>query len=339
MPITGSAPADIRLRFATMKVGDRGRAAMGALGDELRRSGPGGWAAPLMRGEPVEWVGLEARLGAAPLDDLVDAGLAAHPGDRFVLATTISDFGGVLTAIPKHPWGDETVYVGPDSAHLIEAALRLAPKGERAADLGTGTGLLAAVLTTRYRAVVATDLALSVVGAADLTLALNRRPPGHAAAACVADVGAGLRPDSFDLVVANAPWVPLAVDHTAPQELFAHGGEFGVELPARFVTEGAALLRPGGVAITLALDMELEGHRRPLRSVCDRLAEAGFVTVTLPTPFNRERPHLLELMQERQPALTAATHVAVVAARPHGGDPRRRSLRVAADALRRRWQG
>jgi len=339
VPITESSSADVRLRFAAMRVDDRGRAAMGVLGDEVRRSGPKGWAAPLMRGSPIERGALEACLGAATIVDLVDAGLAAHAGDQVVLATTISDFGGVLTAIPKYPWGDETVYLGPDSAHLIEAALRLAPRGERAADLGTGTGLLAAVLTARYRAVVATDLAHSVVGAADLTLALNRRPPGHAAAACVADVGSGLRPDSFDLVVANAPWVPLAADHTDPREMFAHGGEFGVELPERFVTDGAALLRAGGVAITLALDMELEGHRRPLRSVCDRLAEAGFVVESLPTPFNRERPQLLEAMQERQPALTAATHVAVIVARPRQGDDRRRSLMVAADALRRRWRG
>jgi methylase of polypeptide subunit release factors len=219
----------------------------------------------------------------------------------------------------------------------VEAVLRLAPRGDRAAELGTGTGLLAALLGSRYRSVVATDLGASVAVAAALTVALNPVPEGHAVAIGRADVAGGLRPDSFDLVAANAPWVPLAVEAAAPREIFAHGGESGVELPRRFLLEGAALLRAGGVAVTLALDVELEGGIRPLRAVGDELAAAGYVVTTLATPFNRERPHLVARMRERQPSITDATHVAVVVARPRSPGDDRASLLVAADALRRRW--
>ena len=265
------------------------------------------------------------------------AGLAAAVGHDFRLAFTVADVGGVLTAVPKAPWGPEVSYLGEDSAYLIEAALRLAPRGRRAADLGTGTGLAAAVLASRYTTVVGTDVAPGVTGAAALTLALNPIPSGHAAGLCTTDVAGGLRADAFDLVVANAPWVPLAPASAAPRELFAHGGDHGVELPARFLRQGAALLAVGGIAITLALDVELHGGQRPLRDLGQELVDHGFVVAWLATPFNGDRPRLAQTMAQRQPEVTDATHVAVVVARPSPDDPSRRSLAVAVEALRRRW--
>ncbi len=91
------------------------------------------------------------------------------------------------------------------------------------------------------------------------------------------------------------------------------------------------------MAITLALDVEIAGRYRPLANACDALADQGYVVACLATPFNRDRPHLAEVTRQRQPDLTAATHVAVVVARPRPEDPTRRSLWVAVDALRRRW--
>jgi len=327
-----------RLPYAATAVDGSARVALGRLGDALRRPGAEAWAGPLMLGDPVDRGEFDRRLGPDVANTLIGAGLAAEWGSELVLAVVIADIGGVLTAVPKFAWGDEIVYFGQDSSYLVEAVVRLAPRGERAAELGTGTGLLAVVLGWRYRTVVATDLARSVTAAADVTLALNPAPDGHAVGVCVADVARGLRPGAFDLVVANAPWVPLASDVAAPRELFAHGGDDGVALPRRFLLEGAPLLRPGGVAITLALDVELVGDRRPLLGVCEQLRADGFVVAVLPTPFNRDRPRLPELMAERQPSVTAAVHVAVVVARPADPSDRRESLMVAAEALRRRWE-
>ncbi len=312
------------------------RAALAEVGDVLREPDRA-WADDFMRGAPVATDELTRRIGSTQVAVLTDAGLAAELDGHVWLATTISDVGGVLTAIPKHGWGDEIVYLGQDSTYLVEAALRLAPRGERAADLGTGTGLAAAVLASRYRVVIGTDLAPSVTTAAALTLALNRYPDRHRVGLGVGDVASGLRTDAFDLVVGNAPWVPLAPESAAPRELFAHGGELGVELPVRFLRGGAARLRAGGVAITLALDVEVDHRVRPLHAACDELAGAGFVVARLPTPFNRDRPQLAEVTGARQPDLTAATHVAVVVARPRPDDPTRASLQVAIEALRRRW--
>jgi len=313
--------------------------AVAALGDALRAGGDGsgGWAEALMGGAAIDGDVLAAHLPLGTVDVLVGAGLAARADRSVVLATTIVAVGGVLTAVPKVGWGDEVVYLGEDSPHLIEAVLRLAPRGDRAADLGTGTGLLAALLASRYRTVVGTDLAPSVTRAARLTVALNPVPVGHAVAICTTDVAAGLRAGAFDLVAANAPWVPMAVESAGARELFAHGGATGVELPIRFLQQGAALLRPGGVAVTLALDVELTEGGHPLRQAVDRLAADGFATAVLPTPFNRERPHLVEVMRDRQPAVSDAEHVAVVVGRPRRPGDDRQSLLVAAEALGRRW--
>ncbi len=327
-----------RLTFEATRITQATRIALGRLGDELRRPGAAAWAGPVMQGSATSRADLEARVGVDALDELLDAGLAAAVGSQARLAFSIMDVGGILTAIPKQSWGDEVVYLGPDSGYLVEAAVRLAPRGDRAADLGTGTGLLAAVLASRYRTVVATDVSPSVAASAGLTLALNRLPRDHAAGVCVADVGRGLRDESFDLVVANAPWVPLADGSAESPELFAHGGDTGMELPRRFLLEGASLVRSGGVAITLALDMEVERRERPLQGVCERLRRDGYVVRVLPTPFNRDRPELRADVADRQRSLTDAVHVAVVVARPRPDDEDRASLLVAVDALGRRWQ-
>jgi methylase of polypeptide subunit release factors len=298
----------------------------------------------MMTGQPARRSQFEDHLPPGAVDELVRSGLGVEEGDRLNLAITIVEIAGVLAVIPKHPWGDHVVYLGPDSAHLIEAAFRLARRGRRAADLGTGTGLHAALLGRRYETVVATDCEPSVVAAADLTLALNHFPPGHQVSVCLADVAQGLRPAAFDLVTANAPWVPLAENLDAPRELFAHGGATGVELPGRFLLEGASLLRPGGVAITLALDVTLGpssrealAPTRPLQAITAALENDGFAVAMLPTPFNRQEPRLFEIMHKRQPRLQTATHVAVVVARPFQGADGRGSLMVAAEALREHW--
>ena len=65
----------------------------------------------------------------------------------------------------------------------------------------------------------------------------------------MADLAAGLRPHSFDLVAANSPWVPDAPTAGSSRRVFADGGPTGVELPSRFIRAATQLLRPSGVAL------------------------------------------------------------------------------------------
>ena len=150
----------------------------------------------------------------------------------------------------------------------------------------------------------------------------------------MADGAAGLRLHAFDLVTANAPWVP---DVPGTRRVFADGGATGTELPCRLLHEASALLRPGGVAIVLALDVTCDDGRRPIRDLCAALTADGFTTAIVPTPLDRILPDLEQRMRRRQPRLVRAEHVAVVVAAPTvSGTLQHRTL-VGAEALARGW--
>jgi methylase of polypeptide subunit release factors len=169
----------------------------------------------------------------------------------------------------------DLVYLGHDSVWLLEAVWKLATGGRRAVELGTGTGLLAAALAPRYGLTVATDILPTTAAVAALTFLLNPLSTGRLAAVS-ADVARGLRPGSFDLVVANAPWVPAPAPGVGGRpRVFADGGPTGQELPARFILEGSALLAPGGLGVTQCLDLTYDDGRRPLADLCGALRTEG----------------------------------------------------------------
>ena len=278
-------------------------------------------------------------LDGAAFDALVHDGVLELDAERSEVTSRarLLTSPKLVLAAPDAGHRPDMVYIGPDSPLLVEAALRLAPRGERAVDLGTGTGFLAAALSRRYRCVVATDVLHRAAEAARDTMMLNDRPPGHVWLSVCTDLTGGLRPRSFDLVGANTPWVPASTDGEAPVSTYAHGGRDGVELPARFLTEGAALLRPGGIAVLLALHVERTDGGRPLVERCGTLEREGFSVAVIPTPLNATFPDLSAKTRARCPELVEVVHVAVVIGAPPAEGGRRDSLLVACDALARRW--
>lgn len=138
----------------------------------------------------------------------------------------------------------------PETEHVVEAALQLAPAPARLVDVGCGSGILAVTLRLETGAEAwATDISERAIG-------LARQNAGHLGArvefvAC--DLLSAFAPGSFDLVVSNPPYVPLAdgpglqreVRDWEPREaLFA--GPTGFEVYERLVHEAERVLRPGG---------------------------------------------------------------------------------------------
>lgn len=212
----------------------------------------------------------------------------------------------------------EPVYIGTEAPWLIKLAYRHGPGAGTAADLATGTGVVAAALSARYERVAATDLSLEAVECAALTLALNRA--NAVTGAVVADAALGLRPGSFDLVAANPPWVPWPSSKEPPRRAhFSYGGPTGMEIPARFIEQSATLLRPGGVAVILVSDTTWEDGRRPLDEQTALLEAQGFeVEVEPPHPSTWTEESEEELLSST-PGCVDGRLVGLVFRRPHQG--------------------
>jgi release factor glutamine methyltransferase len=125
----------------------------------------------------------------------------------------------------------------------------------RVADVGTGSGCLAIVLATQFRQarVTATDISRDALIVARRNAARHRVEDRVAFVAC--DLLAAVS-TTFDLVVANPPYVPEnerlnlepeVRDHEPGNALFASGD--GTSVIEALVRQAAAHLEPGGLLI------------------------------------------------------------------------------------------
>jgi release factor glutamine methyltransferase len=138
----------------------------------------------------------------------------------------------------------------PETEHVVETALRLAPHPARLLDVGCGSGNLAITLRLETGAVVwATDISLAAIRVAAGNAERLDAPVSFVAC----DLMSAFADQSMDLIVSNPPYVPLG-DHDGlqrevrdwePQEaLFA--GPTGLEIYERLVRDAERVLRPGG---------------------------------------------------------------------------------------------
>jgi release factor glutamine methyltransferase len=266
----------------------------------------------LALGRSVEPMTLIKVVGSTGLDALCRAGAADRDERGVALRFVVFAAGHVLAVVPRIPAPHaEIVYLDHDSIWLLRSVWRLAPGGDLAVDLGTGTGYLAAALLTRYRTIVATDLLPTTAAVAALTLAINDRQHGGSV---VADVAVGLRPGSADLVTANPPWVPVPTGHGCSRAVFGDGGPSGTELPTRFIQEGAALLSPGGIGLFQCVDVTCSDGARPIARVCESLEDQGMFTEMRPVIANGPLGQLMDQLPT-SPQIMAARLVTVIVRR------------------------
>jgi methylase of polypeptide subunit release factors len=156
---------------------------------------------------------------------------------------------------------------------LVARALRERPPrpGTLAFDVGTGTGVLAALLARAGCRVVATDVEPRAVGCARENLARL------GLADRVEVIERDLFPDgAAPLVVANPPWVPAEPHGALDRAVYDPGGA----LLARLVGEIPAHVAPGGEAWLVLSDIaELIGLR-PRGALEASFAAAGLRIVT-----------------------------------------------------------
>jgi SAM-dependent methyltransferase len=277
-------------------------------------------ARPLLsaaRGEVVAPDALRAALGDDRWAALTDAGVVfVHAdGDAAALTAKVFPMRSVLTLLPRSVIGEDIVYLGRDSVLLMDVVWKRGGIGRRAVDLGTGNGFIAAALATRFDHVVAADLSERCAATAQLVTVLNPHLAGRCSAARL-DVAAGLRAGSFDLVTANAPWVPeVEGPDGGPPRLFAAGGPTGFELPRRFLDQAVELLAPGGRAFVACMDIELADGRRPVVEHLPVLEAQGVAVEAVDTHLDTPEA-LAQWAEEKAPGARGARHVVVHLRRP-----------------------
>jgi release factor glutamine methyltransferase len=138
----------------------------------------------------------------------------------------------------------------PETEHLVETALRLAPGARSVVDVGSGSGAIAVTLSLELqRPVHATDISVRALAIA----AENARRLGAEVRFVASDLVSAYADRSLDLIVSNPPYIPTTEEPGLPREVRDHeprqalyAGPAGLDVYQRLAAEAARALRPGG---------------------------------------------------------------------------------------------
>jgi release factor glutamine methyltransferase len=158
------------------------------------------------------------------------------------------------------------VYPPQDDTALLAEVLSDEPcrPGVQVLDVGTGSGALALAAARRGADVTAVDVSWRAVWTARLNAWLTRLP----VRARHGDLFAPVRGRSFDVILANPPYVPAPDVRRGPRGRSRawDAGRDGRALLDRICRDAPALLRPGGVL--LVVHSALSGPGRTLDLLC-----------------------------------------------------------------------
>ncbi|MEU3937755.1 HemK2/MTQ2 family protein methyltransferase [Streptomyces sp. NPDC029044] len=142
------------------------------------------------------------------------------------------------------------VYAPQEDTELLAGALsdEPLPPGAHVLDVGTGSGALALEAARRGSRVTAVDVSWSAVWAARL----NARVAGLPVRILHGNLFEPVREETFDLILANPPYVPAPEAHRRPPRGAARAWDAGGDgrlVVDRICRQAPGLLRPGGVLL------------------------------------------------------------------------------------------
>ena len=183
-------------------------------------------------------------VGPQLLSLMRNGGILVERGNLLASTVRVSSLGDLLFLHSAYPTIEgDAVFFGPDTyrfARFIEAELADALASmRRLVDIGCGSGAGAIVAA---RAAGATDIVMTDINPAALRLArINAAAAGIDASTASSDILRDID-GTFDLVVANPPYL---VDDD--RRVYRHGGDaLGADLSLRIACEAADRLNPSG---------------------------------------------------------------------------------------------
>ncbi|NLX47536.1 MAG: methyltransferase [Euryarchaeota archaeon] len=138
------------------------------------------------------------------------------------------------------------VYAPSEDTYLLLSAIEV-EKGERALEMGCGSGTISLHMARAGAIVTAADLDERAVRATRNGASMNGLKVRVFKSDLFADV-----PGRFDLIVFNPPYLRGEVQ--GPEDLCWAGGEDGTRLTARFLREARDRLEPRGRVLLLVSD-------------------------------------------------------------------------------------
>lgn len=234
--VSGPARAALEVRAAAAQLSDASHtlAQLFMLGDGVKRASAAHAFPSLSVNDAIE-IGL-----LAERDDLLYAAMSVTLyGDWYVLSD-LDDHLRRGEASPDHVMG-----VGGATRSLIDALPPVA--GMTALEIGTGCGIVALVLASQARKVIATDVSLRAAMFARANAALNGFSNIEVRVGDLCEPVAG---ELFDLIASNPPFViaPQSDEHF----VYRTSNEPGDRLLRRMLAEAPSHLAPGGTLVCLA---------------------------------------------------------------------------------------
>ncbi len=141
------------------------------------------------------------------------------------------------------------VYPPMEDTFLLLESAEVTP-GQRVLEMGSGSGLISVHLARAGAQMTAADANPKAVECTRANAARN----GVEVSTLVSDLFSNVR-DRFDLILFNPPY--LAVDEEGDLEKAWSGGELGVEILSRFLSEAPPFLsRNGSILLLVSSEME-----------------------------------------------------------------------------------
>lgn len=141
---------------------------------------------------------------------------------------------------------DPEVYAPAEDTFLLLSAVEIG-EGEKALEIGCGSGIISLHMAKAGAVVTAADLDERAVAATRNSARMNGLEVRTVRSDLFEEV-----PGRFDLIVFNPPY--LRGDVRGQEDLCWAGGEDGVRLTARFLQEARERLEPGGRVLLLVSD-------------------------------------------------------------------------------------